>query len=150
MVVFFKNVFNYFHHRKKIQIVQNTQSTVYTNTSLTIFRIGRIQHWDICLFTCSVCIGVFNAKHEMGHALSVRVIHKKVLRCTNTIWYQLSFYFIAMKQLILVRFINISTFRRNQAAYMYWKSFKTIKSFEMHLKKWIIFWIECRTIFRIS
>lgn len=77
MVVFFKNVFNYFHHRKKIQIVQNTQSTVYTNTSLTIFRIGRIQHWDICLFTCSVCIGVSNAKHGMGHALSVRVIHKK-------------------------------------------------------------------------
>lgn len=51
---------------KKLQIVQNTPSTVYTNTSLTIFRIGRIKHWDIFLFTRAACIGVVNAKTWEG------------------------------------------------------------------------------------
>lgn len=49
-----------------------TQIQVLQYSELVEFNIGIY----VCIRAC-VCIGVSNAKHGMGHALSVRVIHKK-------------------------------------------------------------------------
>lgn len=56
-------------------------------TQIQVLQYSELVEFNIGIYVClrAVCIGVFNAKHEMGHALSVRVIHKKVLRCTDTI-----------------------------------------------------------------